>query len=84
MSRHGLRSLSLWIFALPVVLASSVPSIVNVGWTAAIAFTYLGISELGVQVEQPFQLIPLWQICQTVQEDIEELVLHPLEETAEM
>jgi len=37
---------------------------------------FLGIEELGVQVEQPFQVIPLWQLCNQVQEDIEELVLH--------
>ena len=78
MSRHGVRSMTLWMLALPVVLAcSSVPGWLNVLWTVAIAYVYLGIDELGVQVEQPFRVIPLWQLCQLVQEDILELALQP-------
>lgn len=80
MSRHGLRSMTLWMFALPVVLSvSAISPIVNVAWTSAIAFVYLGIDELGVQVEQPFRVIPMWQLCQLVQEDILEFALQPLE-----
>eukprot|EP00957_Ditylum_brightwellii_P012802 967678-Ditylum_brightwellii.AAC.1 len=79
MSRHGLRSMTLLMIALPVALAFSVPPIVNIGWTAAIGFIYLGIDELGVQVEQPFQVIPMWELCHMVQEDILEFSLHPLE-----
>jgi len=79
MSRHGLRSMTLLMMALQVALSFSVPPIVNIGWTAAIGFIYLGIDELGVQVEQPFRVIPMWQLCQLVQEDILEFSLHPLE-----
>mmetsp|Transcript_18897 Transcript_18897/g.27963 ORF Transcript_18897/g.27963 Transcript_18897/m.27963 type:complete len:422 (-) Transcript_18897:50-1315(-) len=79
MSRHGLRSMTLLMLTLPVALSFAVPPIVNIGWTAAIGFIYLGIDELGVQVEQPFRLIPMWQLCQLVQEDIMEFSLHPLE-----
>ena len=79
MSRHGLRSMTLWMLALPVVLScQGIPAILNVLWTSAIAFIYLGIDELGVQVEQPFRVIPMWQLCQLVQEDILEFALHPL------
>lgn len=70
MSRHGIRSLSLWILALPVVLAGSLPASVVAVWTATTAFVYLGIDELGVQVEQPFSLMPLWQLCQSTQDGI--------------
>ena len=79
MSRHGMRSLTIWLLGLPIVLSGTVPAHVNMGWTATISFIYLGINELGVQVEQPFQIIPLWQLCQVVQKDVEELVLHQLE-----
>jgi putative membrane protein len=68
-----------FLLAFPIVLAGSVPPFMAIAWSAVISFVYLGIDELGVQVEQPFQLIPLWQLCRNVQEDIEELVLHPLE-----
>ena len=79
MSRHGVRPMTLWMLALPAVLAFSVPGWLNVLWTAAIAYVYLGIDELGVQVEQPFRVIPLWQLCQLVQEDILEFALQPLD-----
>lgn len=77
MSRHGLRCLLLWLLALPVVLTGSVPPLVNVAWTAAMAFIYLGIDELGVQVEQPFQIIPLWQICQAAQDAVVDTLASP-------
>lgn len=70
MSRHGIRSLTLWLLALPVVLAGTVPAGVNVAWSAITAFIYLGIDELGVQVEQPFAIMPLWQLCQSCQDAV--------------
>ena len=80
MSRHGLRSMTLWMMALPIVMAvNKISPVVNVAWTAAISFIYLGIDELGVQVEQPFRVIPMWQLCQLAQEDILEFALHPLD-----
>ena len=78
MSRHGTRSVIVFFLAMPFVFAVSSPVFLSVVWTFIIAFLFLGIEELGVQVEQPFQVIPLWQLCNQVQEDIEELVLHPL------
>ena len=78
MSRHGTRSVMVFFLAMPFVFAVSSPVLLSVVWTFIIAFLFLGIEELGVQVEQPFRVIPLWQLCNQVQEDIEELVLHPL------
>lgn len=79
MSRHGTRSVIVFFLAMPFVFAASSPVLLSVVWTFIIAFLFLGIEELGVQVEQPFQVIPLWQLCSQVQADIEELVLHPLD-----
>jgi len=70
MSRHGIRSLTLWLLALPVVLAGTVPASVNVAWSTITTFVYLGIDELGVQVEQPFAIMPLWQLCQSAQDAV--------------
>ena len=78
MSRHGTRSVIVFFLVMPFVFAASSPVLLSVAWTLIIAFLFMGIEELGVQVEQPFQVIPLWQLCNQVQEDIEELVLHPL------
>lgn len=81
MTRHGLRSLALWFMALPVVMAANnVPPIMTAVWTSIISFIHIGIEELGVQVEQPFQVIPQWQLCLRVQRDIEEIVLQRLQQ----
>lgn len=79
MSRHGTRSVIVFFLAMPFVFAASSTTWLSAVWTFVIAFLFLGIEELGVQVEQPFQVIPLWQLCNQVQADIEELVLHPLD-----
>ena len=63
MARHGMRSLTLWILGLPIVLANSMPPLLVALWTATTAFIYLGVEELGAQVEQPFAILPLWQLC---------------------
>lgn len=68
---------------MPFVFAVSSPMVLTAAWTLIIAFLFLGIEELGAQVEQPFQVIPLWQLCNQLQEDIGELVLHPLNVTTE-
>merc|ERR1711934_607432 len=72
MARHGLRSLTLWILGLPIVLTSSMPPILVALWTATTAFIYLGVEELGAQVEQPFRVLPLWQLCHLAQLNVEE------------
>ena len=41
-------------------------------WTATTAFIYLGIEELGAQVEQPFAILPLWQLCHLAQLNVED------------
>ena len=83
MSRHGTRSVIVFFLAMPFVFAVSSPVFLSTAWTFIIAFLFLGIEELGVRVEQPFQVIPLWQLCNQVQEDIEELLLHPLNVSTE-
>lgn len=77
MARHGLRSLTIWIMALPVVLAHSMNPLINGLWTAATAYIYLGVEELGCQVEQPFQIMPLWQLCHIAQLNVEEALSTP-------
>ena len=50
MARHGMRSLFMWLVALPVVLAGSVPPTLMVLWVASTSYIFLGIDELGSQV----------------------------------
>ena len=53
MARHGMRSVTLWIAALPIVLAPSMPPFLVALWTASTAYIYLGVDELGAQVRSP-------------------------------
>jgi len=72
MARHGMRSLVLQMLLLPVVLAGTMPPLAVAATVAVTSYIYVGIDELGVQVEQPFQMLPLWQLCHLVQFNIEE------------
>ena len=59
MARHGMRSLMLWLFALPFMLAGQVPCFAVALCTATTAYIYFGLDELGLQVEQPFRILPV-------------------------
>ena len=55
MARHGMRSLTLWILAVPLVLTNAMPPLLVALWSATTAFIYLGVDELGSQVRAPHQ-----------------------------
>jgi len=78
MARHGMRSVMLWLGLLPIQLASSgLPPLAIAVCAATTSYIYLGIDELGVQVEQPFKIMPLWQLCHVAQLNIEEALASP-------
>jgi len=77
MARHGLRSLTIWLLALPLVLAGSMPTMCVVLWVASTSYIYMGLDELGAQVEQPFKIMPLWQLCHLAQLNVEEALSSP-------
>ncbi|KIZ05854.1 hypothetical protein MNEG_2095 [Monoraphidium neglectum] len=63
----------LWLATLPFVLWN------HIGWavvpsTAVVSFLLLGIDEIAIQLEEPFGILPLEAICDTIQRNIEELV----------
>ena len=41
------------------------------------SFIYLGMEEIGAQVEQPFESMPLWQLCHLAQLNVEEALTSP-------
>lgn len=67
------RSLAL---ASQLALIGSMPTLPIILFTAATAYIFLGIEELGVQVEQPFDILPLWQICHLAMRNVEETILN--------
>ncbi|GBF91441.1 hypothetical protein Rsub_04181 [Raphidocelis subcapitata] len=72
-TRHTSRFLTLWLATLPFVLWN------HIHWgvipsTAVISFLLFGIDEIAIQLEEPFGILPLEAICDTIQRNIEELV----------
>lgn len=75
MTRHVVRSLALWLLAMPLALVGSMPPAAIIGFTFAMSYVFIGIEELGIQVEQPFDILPLWQICHLATRNVEEAVV---------
>ncbi|MEM8808113.1 MAG: bestrophin family ion channel [Cyanobacteria bacterium P01_G01_bin.38] len=77
-SIHIKQLLLLYCLALPFQVVSDLG-----GWTAAIvglvSFTVFGIEEIGIEIENPFGCdpndLPLDEICQTMQRNIEDLMM---------
>ena len=59
MSRHVVRCLQLWLLGFPFVLAGTMAPITTSIWVFATAYAFVGIDEVGVQVEQPFDILPM-------------------------
>ena len=75
--------MALWLLALPVALIGSMPPLGVVGFSFCTAYIFLGIEELGVQVEQPFDILPLWQICHLATRNVEEVAFSLSDATVE-
>jgi len=58
---HTTRFVGLWLFLLPFAINTA--SIVPIIATGVISFFFLGIEELGVQIEEPFSVLPLESFC---------------------
>lgn len=77
MSRHAIRSLLIWLLALPFALAGSTPPAAVALWTFATSYIFVGIEETGAQVEEPFEIVPMTQLCNMILSDIEQAITLP-------
>lgn len=77
MSRHVVRCMMLWFLALPLVLAGSMAPLSIALWVAATCYIFVGIEEVGVQVEQPFEVMPMTQLCSIIMFNLEEAFATP-------
>jgi len=66
MSRHIVRCLQLWLFGLPFVLAGTMAPLASACWVFAVSYAFIGIDEVGIQVEQPFEIVPMAALCEIV------------------
>jgi len=44
--------------------------------TLVISFFMLGIEDIGSRVEQPFDVMPLWQYCEDIEFSCQQLLQH--------
>ena len=72
MSRHIVRCLLLWLVGLPLLLAGSMNRVAVALWVFVTSYIFVGIEEVGVQVEQPFEIIPMTQLCNVIMANLEE------------
>eukprot|EP00579_Thalassiosira_antarctica_P009309 CAMPEP_0201883508 /NCGR_PEP_ID=MMETSP0902-20130614/15868_1 /ASSEMBLY_ACC=CAM_ASM_000551 /TAXON_ID=420261 /ORGANISM="Thalassiosira antarctica, Strain CCMP982" /LENGTH=451 /DNA_ID=CAMNT_0048412317 /DNA_START=60 /DNA_END=1413 /DNA_ORIENTATION=+ len=70
-SRHLSRVLSLWILLLPVSLISSgVSTVAGVACaTTVAAYVFIGLDEVGMEIENVFQIMPMQQLAAAAQKD---------------
>eukprot|EP00892_Ulva_mutabilis_P012503 jgi/Ulvmu1/9625/UM054_0055.1 len=72
-TRHTTRCLILWLTVMPYALWG------NLGWATIVAaplisFLLSGINEIGIDVEEPFSLLPLEAIADRAQDDCHEII----------
>lgn len=70
-TRHTSRFLVIWLTFMPFTLWNAC------GWgivpvSTIIAFLLLGIEEIGVQIEEPFGILPLEAMCATIEKNLRE------------
>lgn len=71
-TRHTSRFLVIWLLLMPFTLWKSCHwAMVPV--SAIIAFLLLGIEEIGVQIEEPFGILPLENMCDTIEANLKEM-----------
>lgn len=68
-TRHTGRALLLWLLAANHAMASSLGLLTPV-LTFVLAFTLVGIDEIGMQLEEPFGVLPLQPLCEVIADDI--------------
>lgn len=78
--RHTSRGLLIWLAMLPPALMSAgcatLPKLLIV--TSATAYIMLGIDEIGIQIEQPFDILPLHGLANVLTKDVQDELLQEL------
>ncbi|CAK0839590.1 unnamed protein product [Prorocentrum cordatum] len=67
------RFLWLWCNSLPLALYPLLGPLCTAPGSLLISFFMLGIEDIGSRVEQPFDVMPLWQYCTTIEQSCVQL-----------
>eukprot|EP01026_Neomeris_dumetosa_P040747 TRINITY_DN3371_c1_g1_i1.p1 TRINITY_DN3371_c1_g1~~TRINITY_DN3371_c1_g1_i1.p1 ORF type:complete len:494 (+),score=-5.03 TRINITY_DN3371_c1_g1_i1:186-1484(+) len=81
-TRHTTRSLMLWWSTLPLALYP----VLNWQMIPAIfvgSYLFLGIDEIGVEIEEPFCILPLTPLCKVIESSIDQAISTNLEFSGE-
>merc|ERR1712071_111283 len=77
-SRHLSRALCIWLLILPFgLVGSGLHMFAVTASTAFVSYTIIGIDEIGMEIENPFPLLPLQQLAAAVQQDVASHLLSP-------
>jgi predicted membrane chloride channel (bestrophin family) len=72
-TRHLSRVMSLWLLLLPVSLIAINLKTVGVAFATTIAaYVFIGLDEVGMEIENVFQLLPLQQLAAATQKDVQD------------
>ena len=77
MSRHAIRCLLLWLIGLPLGLADTMAPASVALWAFFISYIFVGIEEVGAQVEQPFEITPMTRLCNVIMFNLQEAFAVP-------
>ena len=78
-TRHTNRFLSVWLLLLPFALVRELAgSFVMVPVSCMVAIFFFGIEELGVQLEEPFTIMPLEHMLGGVEANILQMLQYEL------
>lgn len=81
-TRHTSRFLSMWLLFLPFALykdlGDSFLHLATIPASALIAVFFLGIEELGIQIEEPFSVLPMEAMCDGIEGSCKEALANDL------
>lgn len=75
-TKFSSRFLYAWCHALPFAIFPVVGPVGTLPVSLTISYFMLGIEDIGSRVEQPFDVLPIWQYCQTIDQSCLQLVKH--------
>jgi len=82
-TRHTSRFLSVWLLLLPFalynVLGDTWLHFATIPASSLIAIFFLGIEELGIQIEEPFSILPMEAMCDGIERNCKEMLFNDLE-----
>lgn len=72
-TRHSSRLMSLWTMLLPFALYPSTGPYGLIPASVITTYAILGIEDVGVQLEEPFDILPLRQYCEGIYDSINQI-----------